>query len=392
MLNCLTANSEELLDILALGYRTDIPVYIVGPPGIGKSETVARFAQLIHARMPNALILSTIQPEDLRGVGVPNSKTKRLDYYQLQFFPPSDSAERWVLFYDELSNADKRLQAPLQQLILHKQVGDYTLPKDCYQVAAGNDIHDECYAYDLSRALMDRFLVVKMRPDPQAWLEWAISQATGETKMLVTEKSYRPGQLIDSRITTFIKLRPELLHYELMQEKRGNAEEARILPTPRAWGFVNRILQDPHAPDNIKRIAISGLVGSQVATTFFSLLDELQTYVTPEELLQLAKCSVKEALAHLPKTMAGLWHVGFGLLNVCSKLDDYKAASRLIEAIGQMKSELPVAEVVAAVREKLIAKIHADKKLTLREQMEAYAASVEQVEKQGLGRVLSDLT
>ena len=172
--NVYNCNAAQLKEVLHLGYRTGIPVYVSGPPGIGKSEIVAQFAQEIEANFPNPLILSSVQPEDVRGVGIPNRHTRRLDFYQLGFFPPSDSSERWVLFYDELSNADKRLQAPLQQLILFRQTGDYTLPKDCYQVAAGNSTLDECYAYELSRALEDRFCIVNLKVAVEPWVDWAL--------------------------------------------------------------------------------------------------------------------------------------------------------------------------------------------------------------------------
>lgn len=345
MYNCLNCNATQLREILHLGYRTQIPVYIVGPPGIGKSEIVHQFAQEINARMPNPLILSSVQPEDIRGVGIPDPTTDRLKYYQLGFFPPSDSRERWVLFYDELSNADKRLQAPIQQLILHRQAGDYTLPQDCYQVAAGNTVDDECFAYSLSRALEDRFMIVRLSVCVKSWIDWALKAG------------------VSTEIVTFLKVRPEYLHYTLMREKFEDTEDNRILPTPRAWGkYADRVLKDPNSPRSIKEIALSGLVGANIAALFYRTVDELANVIDPETLL---KMSTTEALKNTPESLAGVWSLAFSLLAYCQKEEHFSKAAVYLSKLRDLDDKRPLGEIVTLVGEKLMNKARVECKIPI---------------------------
>jgi len=341
MYNVYNCNAIQLREVLHLGYRTGMPIYISGAPGIGKSEIVAQFAKEIKANFPNPLILSSIQPEDVRGIGIPNRRTKRLDFFQLGFFPPEDSEERWVLFYDELSNADKRLQAPLQQLILHRQTGDYTLPPDCYQVAAGNSLEDQCFAYELSRALEDRFCIVNLKVAVEPWTKWAIDTQ------------------VHTDIISFIKIKPEYLHYSLTQEKYESAQDERVLPTPRAWGkYVNMILKDQYASRTAKEIAISGLVGIQVANCFFNTLDELKDMPTCEEIINASRKKTPTALQKLlPKSTVGLWNVSLSLLNYCENTEHYKDLAKYLEILLNTENDLrPVREIAMLVLEKAIQK------------------------------------
>lgn len=394
MLNCLPATPEQTLELLALGYRTNTPVYIVGPPGIGKTETVETFARLIRAKMPNPLILSTIYPEDLRGIPIPDRTSGYLTYHRLAFFPDSNSSDRWVLFYDELSNSDKRLQAPLQDLIRKNRIGDYSLPKDCYQVAAGNGINDNCFAYPISRALMDRFMVVNMCSDAESWLRRALRKVTREEPAIVYEKTYQPDAPIDERIITFIKLYPEYLHYKQMQKKHKsfNPDEYDILPTNRSWDMVDQILKDPYASMSIKKIAISGIVGTEVTTHFFNMLSDLeQNPMSPQELLKLAYADMQKAVQHLPKTMAGLWHLTFSIIYYCETPKDYRTASQLIETIAELKSELPVAEIATLGREQLAAKIINDPSINKSDIADIMSLSIQAVSSQNLTGILSEL-
>lgn len=353
--NVFNCNADQLMETLLLGYRTSIPVLIIGEPGIGKTDIVYQFAERINAKMPDPLILSTLQAEDIRGVGVPNPETGRLKFYQLNFYPPSDSEEAWVMFYDELTNADKRLQAPLQQLLLHRKVGDYTLPQGAYQVAAGNGVDDECYAYEMSRALEDRFMIVRLMVGIDPWMNWALAND------------------VNPDLIAFLKVYPEYLHYSLMREKHKGSSEDRVLPTPRAWGRnVDRVLKDATASRTVKEIALSGLVGNQIASYFFSTVDALKNRPSPAAILAAVKRNPKEAVKMTPTSLAGMWSLSFSLLahlqtiehlELVSKyyaelvLDDSRSTGEIVSLMAVKMSEksryelkIPSADVTRAMK------------------------------------------
>lgn len=339
MYNVFNCNAKQLKELLSLGYQTGTPIYIAGPPGIGKSEIVHQFAKSIGAKMPKPFIVSGYQPEDIFGIPVPNKESGRLDYYQTKFFPPTDSDEKWVLFFDELSNADKRLQAPLQQFFLFGEAGDYQIPKNCYLVAAGNTVEDECYAYEMSRALEDRFCITYLRVAIDPWVDWAL------------EAKIHPD------IISFLKVKPEYLHYTLMQEKHVGSQEDRVLPTPRAWGkFVDRFLKQEGYSRTIQEIAISGVVGTQIASMFFRVVDELKELPSPKDIIEAGRSTRKDKYKGLvPNNAVGLWSVCFGLLSYCQTFEHYEGLVKYLEHLSSLTdTNLPIREVVCLTMERAL--------------------------------------
>jgi len=336
MYNVMQCNARQLKDVLKLNYELEIPTLIVGPPGIGKTDIVRQFAREVGLKMPDRpIILSGYQPEDLLGVPMPNKETGYLDYFLMKVFPASHSEERWLLFFDEFTNCDKRLQAPLQQFFLYKELGDYKAPKHTYLVAAGNSVDDGCFAYELSRALEDRFCIVSLQIDVDSWMDWAL------------ENQIHPS------IISFIKTKPEFLHYSLTQGKHY-AEEDRVLPTPRAWGrFVDRYLKSSSSRTT-KEICISGVVGAQVASMFFRVVDELETIPSPKEVIEAAKKKA-QLKDFVPPTAVGLWSLAFSLLAYCQELAHYEGLVKYLEYLTTLeRTNLPVREVISLTTERAL--------------------------------------
>jgi len=337
-LNVIPCNAKQIKQVLKMNYELDIPVFIAGPPGIGKTDVVTQFAAEVGAKMPRPIIVSGYQPEDLFGVPIPNRETGYLDYFQLKVLPPSESKEKWVLFFDELSNADRRIQAPLQQFFLHKQLGDYVAPKNCYLIAAGNTTDDACYAYELSRALNDRFCIIELRPDIDSWIEWALAEG------------------VHPDIIAFLKTKPEYLHYELMTDKHKDVEDNRVLPTPRAWGkYVDKYLKTKGYSRTIKEISISGVVGHQIASIFFKVVDELKETPSPQEVIEAARKNKNKLKNLVPRTAVGLWGLSFSLLTYCKEITQYEGLALYLEYLTDLENtSLPIQEVVSFTTERAL--------------------------------------
>ena len=374
--NVFNCNPRQLKEVLRMSYEVDIPLFIAGPPGIGKTDIVRQFVAEVGAKMPRPLIVSGYQPEDLFGVPVPNKETGYLDYHLLKVLPPHDSEESWVLFFDEMSNADKRMQAPLQQFFLHKQLGDYVAPKRCYLVAAGNNLEDGCHTYEMSRALEDRFCIVNLRPDIGSWVEWAVENQ------------------VHASIIAFLKAKPEYLHSTLMCEKHEVSEDDRVLPTPRAWGsYVNRYLSLPGYSRTAKEIAISGVVGSHIAAIFFRTVDELKDLPTPEYVLESVKSPRKEQLLKqlMPKNSVGTWSLCFSLLAYCQTNEHYEGLATFLEFLGrQTDSGQPVREIVSLTMERALAASRRQKSVSRIQMVQAFRGLAEQWQME-LGGLLAEV-
>jgi hypothetical protein len=342
MFNTISCTPKQAALALRACYELGQPAYLVGPPGIGKSELVEQFAKSIGAIMPPPLVLSTLQPADIRGVGIPD-KDERLKFLPPKFFPPTDSQERYVLFYDELGNADPSLQAPVQQLFLRRECGDYRLPDGAYQVAAGNDVEDGCNVYELSRALVQRLTVIRVRPDAESWLEWAM------------QNDVHPG------VMAFLRTRPEYIHYTVLQQTRNEASDDPLGPTPRSWKVVSDVLKRVSDPE-VREILVAGKIGQQACAVFFSVLRELEGLPEPQEILaRVKRGQLKQAAAMVPGHLAALWGLAYSLYGYANQPEHYELCVLLFDYLYKnLNDGRPVGEVYTLFMEQLLGKVMAN--------------------------------
>jgi hypothetical protein len=143
------------------------PVFIWGPPGVGKSSLVDQFARQLGLECV-ALLGSQLAPEDL--IGIP-----RIDGNVSRFHPPAMIVREreFVLFIDELNIASPEIQKAFYSLILDKRIGEYRLPPGSIVIGAGNRAHDAALARQMPSALVNRMVHVHLKASHREWLEWA---------------------------------------------------------------------------------------------------------------------------------------------------------------------------------------------------------------------------
>ena len=224
----------ELLDRL-LDSRW--PVFLWGPPGVGKSSVVRSVSA--QRRLPMIDIRAALlDPTDLRGI--PTVQDGRAVWCPPSFLP-SDPRSSGVLFFDELSAAPPLVQASLYQLVLDRRVGEYTLPEGWRILAAGNRAEDASISFRMPAALANRFVHVDFEVDFDDWRNWAVE--TG----------------IHPLVTGFLSTRRELL-FDMRSAERA-------FPTPRSWEIVSdalRVLDGPQGTDDV----ILGIVGEGAGVEF----------------------------------------------------------------------------------------------------------------------------
>jgi hypothetical protein len=150
------------------------PVFIWGPPGIGKSALVEQFAREVGLDCVS-LLGSQLAPEDL--IGVP-----RIEDGLSIFCPPRMIAreEPYLLFVDELNACSFEVQKAFYSLINDRRLGEYRLPEGSVVVGAGNRAQDQAIVKPMSSALMNRMLHVELKPTASDWLAWAYAQGIHE--------------------------------------------------------------------------------------------------------------------------------------------------------------------------------------------------------------------
>ena len=96
-------------------------------------------------------------------------------WFPPEFLPTADQPQG-VLFLDELTAADQRLQISAYSLILDRRVGHYRLPDGWQVVAAGNASFHGAVSHDMGTALADRMFHFYVQAAVDAFLDHALAQ------------------------------------------------------------------------------------------------------------------------------------------------------------------------------------------------------------------------
>ncbi|MEA1920295.1 MAG: MoxR family ATPase [Campylobacterota bacterium] len=218
-----------------------VPVFLWGPPGIGKSSIVSQIAKDKGIGFID-LRLSLLDPTDLRGIPFFDSQNSQAIWAPASFLPDG-SVENGILFLDELNTAAPMVQASAYQLILDRKIGEYTLPDGWAIVAAGNRESDRGVVFRMAAPLANRFVHLEMEASVDDWRTWAI------------------GANIDPSIIGFIAHRPDALF------AFDSGENSRSFATPRTWEYVNEIIASKPDADLILPL-VSGAIGEELAAAY----------------------------------------------------------------------------------------------------------------------------
>lgn len=236
-------NMIQASEALQAYISQDIPAFLWGSPGVGKSDIVRQTAKALDCALIDFRAV-LLDPVDLRGI--PSIVDGETRWNPPQFLPNEKrDGARGILFMDELNAAPMSVQAALFQLVLDRRLGEYDLPKGWAIVAAGNKQSDRAAAQRMPSALANRFAHIDCISDAESFCTWAGLNG------------------IAAEIVAFIRFRPELLH-------RMDGAELRAFPTPRAWVQVSKLLAKP---TKILRYLCAGIIGDAAAAEFIGFLD-----------------------------------------------------------------------------------------------------------------------
>jgi hypothetical protein len=308
----------------------DIPFFFHGRPGIGKSDIVEQLAKENNMKL-EILMLTQIDAQDLRGIQYPDPISKRMVYFPPEFLPGPTSPPT-ILFLDELTGAEPRLQVSAYQLLLSRRIGSYHLPDNCYVCAAGNGPADGAIAYEMGTALASRLLHISLQAEPRSWLEWAMKNN------------------IHSSILTLIQMKGDLLEQTDGQLDRGDL----IGPNPRAWARVSKILD--HVGINNRSLAeplVEGLVGKAAAADLFLTAEELKDIPPPWQLFTM---DTKNFASVVPKTVPGLYGLTYSLVSYCSQLSHMRKAIAFMSIMVDTAKDLPAGDCMSLGMELILEK------------------------------------
>ena len=254
---------HDELDLIKAFIEADIPVFIHGLTGDGKSDRVKEID-------PDVLDIELVNetPETINGRAVYNESTDTIidikPVWLVKLERLCEDGKPHILFFDELTNATKQTQAVIFKIVLERFVNNrWPLPENARIVAAGNDRAESSVAHDLAEPLFGRFAHIYIRTTVENWMPWAV------------RKNINP-YVMEFLANNELYLRTPFTGTE------GYAD-------PRRWEMVSRVL-DSSGNDFSLLEPIVGHETAEAFIRFFRAQEELADIVkyTDEELARMS--------------------------------------------------------------------------------------------------------
>ena len=309
-------------------FKKQRPIFIWGPPGIGKSEVVHQIGDEYKKSLVIDIRLSLWEPTDIKGIPSFDAVQGRMVWAPPVALPDEATAKKHdiiILFMDEMNSAPPAVQAAAYQLILNRRVGTYHLPKNVVIVAAGNREADKGVTYRMPAPLANRFVHLEMKVDFDDWFSWASENRLHQD--VVGYISFSKKDLYD-----FDPKSP-----------------SRSFATPRSWSFVSELLEDDD-DENTTTDLVSGAVGEGLAVKFMAHRKVASKLPKPIDILdgKVKELETKEISAMYSLTVS----LCYELKEACDKNDkkfDEKTNNFLRFAMDNFDTELVVMGIKLAL-------------------------------------------
>ena len=278
-----TVSINSAKSALRHAFKKRRPLFIWGPPGIGKSDAIHQLGTELNAHVIDVR-LSLWEPTDIKGIPYFNSVDNTMSWAPPVELPNEELAskhEHIILFLDEMNSAPPSVQAAAYQLVLNRKVGTYKLPDNVFIVAAGNREADKGVTYRMPAPLANRFVHLELRVDFEDWLNWAIDNKIH--KDVVGYLSFAKQDLYDFDPKT----------------------ASRSFATPRSWAFVSELLDDELGEGTLADL-VSGAVGEGTGVKFMAHRKVAGRMPNPSDILagKVTELKVKEISAMYSLTVS----------------------------------------------------------------------------------------
>jgi hypothetical protein len=265
-------------------FKAQRPIFLWGPPGIGKSDIVKQLGIELEAHVID-IRLSLWEPTDIKGIPFFDANTGTMAWAPPLELPNEALAAKHkniILFMDEMNSAAPAVQAAAYQLVLNRRVGTYKLPDNVLIVAAGNREADKGVTYRMPAPLANRFVHLEMAVSFDDWFGWATDNR------------------IHKDVAGFLQFSKKDLYD--FDPKSGS----KAFATPRSWTFVSELLFDEDEDESTLTDLVSGAVGEGLAIKFMAHRRIASKLPNPTDILdgKVKKMDTKEISAMYSLTVS----------------------------------------------------------------------------------------
>lgn len=235
-------DTRDFIQALAIS-GLHVPVALVGPMGIGKSQIVRQAA--CEARVGFIdLRLSLMEPGDL--IGLPARENGRTKWLAPEWFP--EPGTRGILLLEEPNRSALDVRQAIFQLLTEWRLHTHVLPDGWVIIAAMNPDDGVYQVEALDIAMLRRFLQIKVTPTVEEWLQWA------------------RGRSIDPRLIGFVRAHPKMLAL-------ADASTIAARPTPDGYRMLDVLLGSGIVPPHLLHEVATGVLGLEAGTALCAYLE-----------------------------------------------------------------------------------------------------------------------
>ena len=206
------------------------PIFLVGPPGIGKTQIMEQIARETKINLVSYTITHHTRQS---AVGLPFIKEKVYDNkaYSVTEYTMSEiiaavyekieqsGMKEGILFIDEINCVSETLAPTMLQFLQCKMFGNQSVPEGWIIVAAGNPPEYNKSVREFDVVTLDRIKRIDVEADFDVWKEYA----------------YQVG--IHPAVLSYLELRKENFY------RMENTVDGKMFVTARGWEDLSRLIQ-----------------------------------------------------------------------------------------------------------------------------------------------------
>ena len=255
-------NTQELKQIVRACIKAHKPLFIVGSPGIGKTQIVKMIA-LEDGYNCIDLNISLCNPTMFSGLACYDRDTKRASFLPYDhLLKMIEATKETIVFLDDFSVATQANQASAMHLLAERRIGQFPISEKVTFILASNNKGENAAVNGILEPVKSRCVsIINLEPNADDWINWAINNG------------------IRSEVIGFIRLRPEMLWDFTPTNDFTNS------PSPRTVVHVSDIL-NMNLPVTLQHSMIAGAIGNGFCNEFSGFLRLYQNMIDPDYIIQ----------------------------------------------------------------------------------------------------------
>lgn len=170
------------------------PLFLVGPPGLGKTEIMAQVAEemdialvaysMTHHTRQSALGLPFIKEQEYGGKEYRTTEYTMSEIIASVYDMMEATGKReGILFLDEINCISETLAPSMLEFMQHKVFGRHRVPEGWVVITAGNPPEYNNAVRDFDLATMDRLKRLDIEPDLSVWQKYARNEGVHSAVM-----------------------------------------------------------------------------------------------------------------------------------------------------------------------------------------------------------------